>query len=83
MEQYLPGPSIRPPEQTQTRAMFADFPGRADYIDDPDFFSVSGLDKIMNKRVSVTQRAVKRDDTAFVVAYPSAGAYPRPLFSST
>jgi hypothetical protein len=54
---------VRPPENSQTIAMFADFPGRTDYLEAPDFLSVSGLDKLLNKRVTLEKR-VKASDTA-------------------
>ena len=62
---------IRAPEQSETKAQFADWKGRIDYVDDPNFLSVSGLDKLLNKKVSIAKR-MKADDKAFVVAYPSA-----------
>mmetsp|Transcript_34988 Transcript_34988/g.85749 ORF Transcript_34988/g.85749 Transcript_34988/m.85749 type:complete len:268 (-) Transcript_34988:2036-2839(-) len=62
---------VRPPEPSQTRAMFADYPGPLDYLEAPTIFSVSGLDKLLGKHVSVAER-VPSTDTAFVVAYPSA-----------
>ena len=51
--------------------------GRGRFPRNPDFLSVSGLDKVLNKRVSLSDRvasstAGKKRDTAFVVrAYPS------------
>ena len=54
----------------QTKAQFANFPGPVDYLEAPDFLSVSGLDKLLNKRVTLDER-VKPTDTGFVVAYPS------------
>ena len=61
---------VRPPENAQTKAQFANFPGPVDYLEAPDFLSVSGLDKLLNKRVTLDER-VKPTDTGFVVAYPS------------
>jgi len=61
---------VRPPQNAQTLAMFADFPGHTDYLEEPDFLSVSGLDKLLNKRVTLDRRVVATD-TGFVVAYPS------------
>jgi len=62
---------IRAPEQSETRAMFADWKGRVDYVDAPSFMSVSGLDKILGTKTSIATR-VRADDGAYVVAYPSA-----------
>ena len=70
---------VRPPDNAQTRAHFADWAGGVDYLENPDFLSVSGLDKVLNKRVSLSDRveesakktAGKKRDAAFVVAYPS------------
>ena len=62
---------IRAPEQSETRAMFGDWVGRVDYLDDPSFMSVSGLDKILGTKKSIAER-MGADDAAFVVAYPSA-----------
>jgi hypothetical protein len=69
---------VRPPDNAQTKAFFADWSGAVDFLEAPDFFSVSGLDKVLNKRVSLsdrvakqTEKAGKKRDTAFVVAYPS------------
>ena len=67
---------VRPPDNAQTRAHFADWAGGVDFLENPDFFSVSGLDKVLNKRVSLSDRvasstAGKKRDAAFVVAYPS------------
>jgi hypothetical protein len=62
---------IRAPEQSETKAQFADWSGRLDYVDEPNFLSVSGLDKMLNKKVSIARRMAK-DDQGYVVAYPSA-----------
>lgn len=61
---------VRAPENAETEAMFADWKGTTDYLESPDFLSVSGLDKLLNKRVTLDKRT-KKTDTAFVVAYPS------------
>jgi hypothetical protein len=62
---------VRPPENAQTKAQFASWPGPTDYLEAPDFLSVSGLDKLLNKRVTLDARVRDSSDTAFVVAYPS------------
>lgn len=67
---------VRPPDNAQTKAAFADWPGGVDFLEAPDFLSVSGLDKVLNKRVSLSDRVAaqtkgEKRDTAFVVAYPS------------
>ena len=62
---------IRAPEQSETRAMFRDWKGRVDYVDAPNFMSVSGFDKILGTKKSIATR-VRADDSAYVVAYPSA-----------
>jgi len=62
---------IRAPEQSETVGAFRDWKGPIDYLDDPSFMSVSGLDKFLGKKKSIATR-MGRDDAAFVVAYPSA-----------
>ena len=42
-----------------------------DYVDAPNFMSVSGFDKILGTKKSIATR-VRADDSAYVVAYPSA-----------
>lgn len=62
---------VRAPSNSETRAWFApnNWPGPVDFLESPSFLSVSGLDKVLNKRVSTWNKA-KANDTAFVVAYP-------------
>ena len=66
---------VRPPDNAQTQATFGDWPGAVDFLEAPDFLSVSGLDKILNKRISLSDSVKKKTknkkDSAFVVAYPS------------
>ena len=67
---------VRPPDNAQTRAYFANWAGGVDFLEAPDFLSVSGLDKVLTKRVSLSDRVKKqtektKKDTAFVIAYPS------------
>lgn len=67
------------PDNASTKATFADWPGPCDFLEAPDFLSVSGLDKLLNKRVSLSdttkaKAAGNKDenkDSCFVVAYPS------------
>ena len=59
---------MRPPENSQTKPQFASLPGPIDYLEQPDFLSVSGLDKMLGTRKTVAMR-VPESDTAFVVAY--------------
>ena len=62
---------VRAPQNSETKAWFGpdNWPGPVDFLEDPSFLSMSGLDKVLNKRVTVAQR-VKETETAFVVAYP-------------
>ena len=70
---------IGAPDNASTKATFADWPGPCDFLEAPDFLSVSGLDKLLNKRVSLSdttkaKAAGNKDenkDSCFVVAYPS------------
>ena len=62
---------IRAPEQAEMKSVWKDWPGKIDYVDDPNFLSVSGLDKLLGKKVSIAKR-MDSEDAAFVVAYPSA-----------
>jgi hypothetical protein len=62
---------IRAPEQAEMKSVWKDWPGKIDYVDDPNLLSVSGLDKLLGKKVSIAKR-MDSEDAAFVVAYPSA-----------
>jgi len=62
---------VRAPEQSDMASVWGDWRGRVDYVDDPNFMSVSGLDKMLGTKVSIAKRMAS-DDAAFVVAYPSA-----------
>ena len=58
--------SVRAPSNSETRAWFApnNWPGPVDFLESPSFLSVSGLDKVLNKRVSTWNKA-KDDGTSF------------------
>ena len=60
---------VRPPEDAQTKARSPTSQDRWITSRLPDFLSVSGLDKLLNKRVTLDER-VKPTDTGFVVAVP-------------
>ncbi|CAL6416509.1 unnamed protein product [Bathycoccus prasinos] len=62
---------VAPPEVFQTDPLFEDWRGELNYLDDPNAFSVSGLDKIFGKSATVNDRVDINEGNMFVCAYPS------------
>ena len=63
---------VAPPEVYQTDPLFEDWRGKMNYLDDPNVFSVSGLDKFLsNKSATVNDRVDINESNLFVCAYPS------------
>ena len=64
---------VAPPEVYQTDPLFEDWRGKMNYLDDPNVFSVSGLDKFLSngKSATVNDRVDINESNLFVCAYPS------------
>ena len=62
---------VAPPEAFQTDPLFEAWRGELNYLDDPNAFSVSGLDKIFGKSATVNDRVDINEGNMFVCAYPS------------
>ena len=63
---------VAPPEVYQTDPLFEDWRGKMNYLDDPNVFSVSGLDKFLSngKSATVNDRVDINESNLFVCAYP-------------